>query len=944
MRQKSISRWMRSFNYGRPIQNWRATVAARYFRPLVGAMTLLLLALHSVYLLFSRPSIPIPLLISLAASFVAYLTYLAVRAWMPRRWERRYYRCDLQLFLAQVGIADAALLLWGYAYYQRPNELWLLFVLPLTIISYHCSTPALLTGMVEAMLVVLSAAWLESGLSLWSFAQTALALQGLAQALLIGLLTFLLHFLVRNLGARDLRIEQLRCLLAGLSDRLPAQRDPKKIRCTSLDLVMETVHADYGAVWVTSGQPDGMHLETMVPANGATARDDSFSEDAFGRDDRLPLKVAQTGRPHCLIPPHREPQILHEETLADLPAGYDGVAQIGILLKVFQAHRPESLGVLVLGFEHPMGRDELGRVYATAVEVAEMLSPIFYYVSLIEENLALRDLGHKVSRSLEQIPVMDALLDLLTTTLGYDFATISLVDESKQIIHTVRGRHVDDEWIASAAHSLDSEDIQAHIVRTGQTEILQGWDKRFDRTIWERFGHEKMVRIFMPLTVVDATTGEPKQIGTVEAGYWEASRAQITQEQVDLLQPFVDQAAVAVHKAQLYARACRHANALDRLHNVGQSIQRAVWSLPHLMQEIGENALDVLQADIVFLYRYDQDAHCVEFLHTAGEVWGQNPLALRLNEGNILDWIIAHRETFYTDEAQTCRELVGYGVSDDRLSKYRTFTQRQKVLAFAGVPLMAGDRLIGIMCVNYRAHHNFSDENRDTIELFAQNAAIALETARLRELDREQTMQLERRHLSRELHDALVQDLYGLELKLRTLFSRQDGPATDAEAQAQILCLAEEARGRLGYLVAALRAPLPGSRPFRETILETSERVRQHYEIDVTWCDEGPEWPEIPAPINAALAHIAQESITNAVRHAYASRIEIRYWLHASGQSVCLQVQDNGNGFDRRRTRPFAQGLRNMREYAQEAQGTLDIHTAPGQGTRITVELPFDEL
>ena len=90
MRQPSISQWMRSFNYGRPISNWPAMTAARYFRPLVGGMTLLLLALHLVYLFLSSLPVPIPLVVLLAASMAAYLIYLVVRGRMRDRWSRRY--------------------------------------------------------------------------------------------------------------------------------------------------------------------------------------------------------------------------------------------------------------------------------------------------------------------------------------------------------------------------------------------------------------------------------------------------------------------------------------------------------------------------------------------------------------------------------------------------------------------------------------------------------------------------------------------------------------------------------------------------------------------------------------------------------------------------------------------------------------------------------------
>ncbi len=95
----------------------------------------------------------------------------------------------------------------------------------------------------------------------------------------------------------------------------------------------------------------------------------------------------------------------------------------------------------------------------------------------------------------------------------------------------------------------------------------------------------------------------------------------------------------------------------------------------------------------------------------------------------------------------------------------------------------------------------------------------------------------------------------------------------------------------------------------------------------------------------AELLRIAQEAVTNAVRHAKASHIAIE--LRFSARALEMMVQDDGCGFD---GQPHAQssgpeghfGLTGMRERVAEIGGTLEIDSAPGRGTRVTANVPLE--
>jgi len=98
--------------------------------------------------------------------------------------------------------------------------------------------------------------------------------------------------------------------------------------------------------------------------------------------------------------------------------------------------------------------------------------------------------------------------------------------------------------------------------------------------------------------------------------------------------------------------------------------------------------------------------------------------------------------------------------------------------------------------------------------------------------------------------------------------------------------------------------------------------------------------PRRPAnEVEQACFRIAQESLTNVLRHAHAGQVQL-HLHHVEDHGLLLQVSDDGDGFEPEGPRGL--GLIVMRERAQSAGGHLDIRSAPGAGTTITLQLPYD--
>jgi PAS domain S-box-containing protein len=163
---------------------------------------------------------------------------------------------------------------------------------------------------------------------------------------------------------------------------------------------------------------------------------------------------------------------------------------------------------------------------------------------------ALYETSRALSTATDEETAIRTVLESIYWAMGCDYLTIAIVDEQAGVIEDRHGIwhgefDVFPEWVQLVRYPLDHPDISADIYRTGRTEIIEGWDERFNREIWEKFGHENLLRIFMPVRARDRT------IGVIEVGYDRRKKDRIDKEEVQTLAAFVDQAAVALENARL---------------------------------------------------------------------------------------------------------------------------------------------------------------------------------------------------------------------------------------------------------------------------------------------------------------------------------------------------------------------------------------------------------
>jgi signal transduction histidine kinase len=344
-------------------------------------------------------------------------------------------------------------------------------------------------------------------------------------------------------------------------------------------------------------------------------------------------------------------------------------------------------------------------------------------------------------------------------------------------------------------------------------------------------------------------------------------------------------------------------------------------------------------------------------VHASRELAGARYAALGIpdGQGNFAQFITAGM----TDELIAAmgplprtHGLLGAMLDTDR--PYRTHDIKQdprfrgwwpsahpQMASFLGVPIRSRAGVLGALYLTDKEEAaGFTDDDERLILMLAAHAAIAIENARLYERGRELSVVEERNRLARDLHDSVVQKLFGVVLAAQSADTLFDRNPDSARGQVQKLQeLTQDAIQELRSLIFQLRPAAAGSEGLAEALVKHVQVLRRVHRQDIELEVVGE--PRLRPRVDDEVFRIAQEALHNALRHAAAGRLELR--LEEGEGRLVLTVRDDGSGFDpgaaAHRSRRL--GLTSMEERATALGGTLTIDSAPGEGTTISLEVPL---
>lgn len=193
----------------------------------------------------------------------------------------------------------------------------------------------------------------------------------------------------------------------------------------------------------------------------------------------------------------------------------------------------------------------------------------------------------------------------------------------------------------------------------------------------------------------------------------------------------------------------------------------------------------------------------------------------------------------------------------------------------------------------------------------------------------------ERRRVAEELHEVVCQDIAALRLSLQTMAVAPSAAPAERLRRAAAAC--QETIGTIRQICYALYPPQLGPMGLRAALLALPRPIEDAAAGGTLDIDIDPGLPRFDPALEVALFRVAQEAVSNALRHAAATRVQLR--IETGHGIVRLTIEDDGNGLDPDAP-PSGLGLRIMRERMIAVGGTLDIVSRPGR-TRIVATAPF---
>jgi GAF domain-containing protein/HAMP domain-containing protein len=555
-----------------------------------------------------------------------------------------------------------------------------------------------------------------------------------------------------------------------------------------------------------------------------------------------------------------------------------------------------------------------------------------------EQFRVIGEVGSRITSILAIDELLEEMARLIRDAFNYYGVGIGLVEGDEVVYRAGAGAF----WDATQLHErlrlkVGEEGLTGWVAATGEPLLVP------DVSQEPRFYYVPEVRdtrseLCVPLKVKSRVIGvliaESDRLG----GFDES----------DLLvfQSVANQAAIAIDNARLFRDTTRQVVELRALADASRIIS-SVLDQDQLLEALYEQITRIAPADFYLIALYDEASNVVsiEINEDAGVRYPQEEYAL---EQGLLKVIIHERRALRFDslpEEKHTLEVEILPTGSPRLNQ-----------GWLGVPMLYGEKVVGALIVGSYERGAFDEGHQQILTSIANQAAVALDNARLYEQGQRLAVMEERQRLARELHDAVTQTLFSASLISEALPELWEA---DQEEGRQLLKeLRQLSRGALAEmrtLLLELRPAALVETSLEDLLHQLGEAVTGRIGVAVDVSVEGPCRP--PTEVHVALYRIAQEALNNVVKHAEASEVAVSLRCEpiaprsspgggpapppstpkGEGGRIELEVRDNGQGFDPSCIPPDRLGLGIIRERAQDIGAMLRIRSEPGAGTVIAV-------
>ena len=543
-----------------------------------------------------------------------------------------------------------------------------------------------------------------------------------------------------------------------------------------------------------------------------------------------------------------------------------------------------------------------------APQLAELLAREH---AIRQETEILRDANIALTQNLSLERVLETLLDYLVRLVPYDSANVMLCNADwKFRVSALRGYEGYQDTQTTRAIVFDGtlNPLLRRIYTTKQSLIVS--DTESDPG-WQFVAGAEHVRNWMGVPLV--TSGRVIGLYSVD----KAEPDFFKREHARLAETLAAQAATAIQNAQLFEQSQRYVAELEERIAERKRAESALRESEERYRELFENAKDAI-------YVHDLEGTYLSINRAAEKLSGYSR-----------EEIVGHnfKEFVAPEHVKYVRDSFW-----KKLAQQGETTYEVDVIAKDGrrVPIEVSSRAIyeNGMLVGVQGMARDVTERKlaqDALQMFSRHLIEAQED--------------ERRRIARELHDQIGQILTAVKMNLHAVQQFCHGSEAGTYVKDNIEAV-DEALRLVRDLSVDLRPPILDDLGLTTALRWYVDRYTKRTGLNVDVVIELPDENErFSRELETACFRIAQEALTNVIRHAKATQVLVR--LTRDGDVLILTVKDDGVGFDVERLRKRAPraatlGLVSMQERAHAAGGVIDIDSAPASGTEIRFSLPLD--
>ncbi|MBE7552183.1 MAG: GAF domain-containing sensor histidine kinase [Anaerolineales bacterium] len=573
--------------------------------------------------------------------------------------------------------------------------------------------------------------------------------------------------------------------------------------------------------------------------------------------------------------------------------------------------------------------DKLGRVTKEIKEVTTLYNIGVAVGSSLDLKEVIKTLYKESRRLIDTSNFAIVLYDALTETLTFRL----MVDQGKVIkpmtVKLAEDRGLTGRVLTSQAPLLISDFPRA---KNGNSDSNQP---------------DKYIRSWLGVPILNPVVENDSAQGVIAT--WSYKPHAFNDHDLWLLSAIATQAAIAIRNARLFESSQRRAAEMVLLNDVARTLSSTL-QLDEVLTRIMQQVEGMLNVEAGSLLLTDP---------ATGELVFQIALGDKADE--VKPFRIPRGQGIAGEVALTGNPLMIANVDEDK-RHFKVLDQTTNFLTrnILCVPLVLYDQIIGVLEVMNKREGNFTQNDLELLSSIASYAAIAIQNARLHQsvlAERDKVIEAEeeaRKKLARDLHDGPTQLVAGIKMSLD--FSKkalEKEPSLLPKELAYMQELADRATHQMRTMLFELRPLVLETQGLGAALQVFLERRQQDITgetpklaLKIETSHPGGDISRQDGKVEAAIFAIVQETVNNAIKHAQARNIVVQ--LTETATAVYTVIKDDGKGFDvdqvmNNYEQRGSLGMINLKERTQLIGGELSIRSAPGHGTRITIQVPKED-